>query len=88
MYALSFKTEYSNSKESLIGKVLATQPCAPRTIKEQNKEKSYILFYDEAIGNRKIIILLLRNQLLVSNYSHFIKFKRQFVQLFFSSYDI
>ena len=39
MYALSFKTEYSNSKESLIGKALATQPCAPRTIKEQNKEK-------------------------------------------------
>ena len=56
MYALSFKTEYSTSKESLIGKALATQPCAPRTIKEQNKEKSYILFYDKAIGNRKIII--------------------------------
>ena len=52
MYALSFKTEYSNSKENLIGKALATQPCAPRTIKEQNKEKS-ILFYDKAIGNRK-----------------------------------
>ena len=83
MYALSFKTEYSNSKESLISKALAPQPCAPRTIKEQNKEKSYILFYDKAIGKRKIIILLLTNQLLVSNYSHFIKFKRQIVQLFF-----
>ena len=56
MYAVCFKTEYSNSKESLIGKALATQPCAPRTVKEQNKEKSYILFYDKAKGNRKIII--------------------------------